>query len=295
MKELEDYVNEKKNRYLDEISDFEQPPKDHSVEHKFPSPELARSQLGNDDSLKRVKGQRASRKPSDQIDVQGLCDQMIKDLSHLDKQLENRQSDQYTPQMVQAPVQIKDKQRQSLHASKSKQEANDLLNTYLNSYQNEQKSKLDKSSMSHVSQKSKKADLQSAREQQMALRKQMETQRNQDRQHLATKQNAPMQEQLRGGQEESSDSESGSEGEETSSQENHYNDWADGDEERKSGGGVGEDDRLKGGERSYGSQEDSGESDEGSEHYDDENDDDEQDDGSESDIEAMGAMAQRNR
>ena len=290
MKELEDYVNEKKNRYLDEISDFEQSPKDHSVEHKFPSPELQRSQLGNDDSLKRVKGQRPSRKPSDQIDVQGLCDQMIKDLSHLDKQLENRQSDQYTPQMVQAPVQIKDKQRQSLHASKSKQEANDLLNTYLNSYQNEQKSKLDKSSMSHVSQKSKKADLQSAREQQMALRKQMETQRNQDRQHLATKQNAPMQEQLRGGQEESSDSESGSEDEETSSQENHYNDWADGDEERKSGGGAEEDARLNGGERSYGSQEDSGESDEGSEHY-----DDEQDDGSESDIEAMGAMAQRNR
>ena len=50
--------------------------------------------------------------------------------------------------MVQAAVA---RERQSLQASRSKQEANDLLNTYLNSYQNEQVSKMDKSSISHVS------------------------------------------------------------------------------------------------------------------------------------------------
>ena len=79
---------------------------------------------------------------------------MIKDLSHLDKQLENRQSTEYTPQQPE---------RQSLKASQSKQEANDLLNSYLNSYQNEQ---VNKSHLSHVSQKSKNinAELASARQ-----------------------------------------------------------------------------------------------------------------------------------
>jgi hypothetical protein len=69
---------------------------------------------------------------------------MMKDLSHLDKKLENRTSAKY-------------KDGRPSNQNGNKQNANDLLNSYLNQVDNNanDNSALNHTSISHVSQKSK--------------------------------------------------------------------------------------------------------------------------------------------
>ena len=64
------------------------------------------------------------------IDVYDYCDKMMKDLSHLDKQLENRASAKY------------------------KDNAKQLLDSYLNQAENEEMNKTNISHISHISHKS---------------------------------------------------------------------------------------------------------------------------------------------
>ena len=75
IKELEDYVNDKKKtgKYLDDISDFEAVPK---IKER----------------MSRRKDKPKEEPEKQNIDVYDYCDKMMKDLSHLDKQLENRMS-----------------------------------------------------------------------------------------------------------------------------------------------------------------------------------------------------------
>ena len=78
MKELEDYVYEKKqaNKYLDDISDFETMS---NAKARVDQPQrLSKKQKDNNN-------QAFANGTENNIDVYDYCDKMIKDLSHLDK------------------------------------------------------------------------------------------------------------------------------------------------------------------------------------------------------------------
>ena len=81
IKELEDYVNEKKvtGKYLDDLSEMDNTP--------------LKKQERMSKKMQKEKSQEAN------IDVYDYCDKMMKDLSHLDKQLENRMSNKEQPSL----------------------------------------------------------------------------------------------------------------------------------------------------------------------------------------------------
>lgn len=136
MKELEDYVNEKKqtNKYLDDISDLEtnSSKQKERMSKKYKDKLAAEKEILQNAQLnKSGLGLIQNHENQSNIDVYDYCDKMMKDLSHLDKQLENRASAKY------------------------KDNAKQLLDSYLNQAENEEKdSSLNKTNISHISHKS---------------------------------------------------------------------------------------------------------------------------------------------
>ena len=90
MKELEDYVNEKKqtNKYLDDISDPEtaQIKQKERMSKKYKDKMAAEKEIIQQAQLnKSGVGLIQNNENQSNIDVYDYCDKMMKDLSHLDK------------------------------------------------------------------------------------------------------------------------------------------------------------------------------------------------------------------
>ena len=134
MKELEDYVNEKKqtNKYLDDISDLEtnSSKQKERMSKKYKDKMAAEKEIIKQAQLNNSGvGLIQNQENQSNIDVYDYCDKMMKDLSHLDKQLENRASAKY------------------------KDNAKQLLDSYLNEAE-EKDNSLNKTNISHISHKS---------------------------------------------------------------------------------------------------------------------------------------------
>ena len=86
IKELEDYVNEKKKtgKYLDDISEF------HEAETQIKQKERTTSKKNNvrNDKILNKDVKANPNLENNQIDVYDYCDKMMKDLGHFEKKIE---------------------------------------------------------------------------------------------------------------------------------------------------------------------------------------------------------------
>ena len=88
IKELEDYVKEKKNnqgKYLDDLSEFET---------HLPTNASSGKNVGAASGLTSKPDKSNAKTPN--MDVYDYCDKMMKDLSHIDKKLEQSTQQRYS-------------------------------------------------------------------------------------------------------------------------------------------------------------------------------------------------------
>jgi len=152
MKELEDIVNEKKatNKFLDDISDLDTHSTNrinnaNGAQKERMSKKYKDKMAAEKEMIQAQQNTMAGLGPTDKqqkMDVYDYCDKMMKDLSHLDRKLDsqekrtsartNNQFDAYQAQ-----------------PSTSKQNADQLLNSYLN--QADDSAHLNPTNISHMS------------------------------------------------------------------------------------------------------------------------------------------------